>query len=192
QDDDADEGAFGAHGLSFVSHGDAPTRAAGAVTVSRGKTAMWKLAGREFRIYVRTLPVSAEPADLTNVVARAIRDKGPPRSQRGSRLAILVHQGSDPTQPYPTSVIRDRAPRFFHGFAPWGQIRRCSALRPDGHSVRSASPDSLDFTGSPSSFAKTTGRILPRRCGPAPRRFRTRASCSVSGAASSRCRVAGR
>src|SRR5262249_37306022 len=39
-------------------------------------------------------------------------DQGPPLSHQGSRLAILVHQGSDPTQPYPTSVIRDRAPRF--------------------------------------------------------------------------------
>ena len=29
------------------------------------KTAMWKLVGREFRTYVRTFPISAEPADLT-------------------------------------------------------------------------------------------------------------------------------
>jgi hypothetical protein len=36
----------------------------------------------------------------------------PPLSLRRSRLAILVYQGSDPTQPYPTLVIRDRAPRF--------------------------------------------------------------------------------
>ena len=40
-------------------------------------------------------------------------DQEPPLSHRGSHLVILVHQGSDPTQPYPTSVIRDRASRFF-------------------------------------------------------------------------------
>src|SRR6516165_9582147 len=39
-------------------------------------------------------------------------DQVPPLSRQGSRLAILVYQGSDPTQPYPTLVIRDRAPRF--------------------------------------------------------------------------------
>jgi len=39
-------------------------------------------------------------------------DQEPPLSRQGSRLAILVYQGSDPTQPYPTLVIRDRAPRF--------------------------------------------------------------------------------
>ena len=39
-------------------------------------------------------------------------DQEPPLSHQGSRLAILVYQGSDPTQPYPTLVIRDRAPRF--------------------------------------------------------------------------------
>src|SRR6516165_5758907 len=43
----------------------------------------------------------------------AITNQEPPLSRQGSRLAILVYQGSDPTQPYPTLVIRDRAPRFF-------------------------------------------------------------------------------
>jgi hypothetical protein len=118
-------------------------------------------------------------------------DQEPPLSRRGSRLAILVHQGSDPTQPYPTWVIRDRAPRFFHGFSPWGQIRRCSAPRPDGHSVGSASPDPVDLTRSTSSLAKTAGRIVPRGCGPAPRCFWTRASSSVRGTASSRCAARG-
>ena len=54
-------------------------------------------------------------------------DQEPPLSHQGSHLVILVHQGSDPTQPYPTSVIRDRASRFFHGFSPWGQKRRYPA-----------------------------------------------------------------
>src|SRR5262249_16328674 len=52
--------------------------------------------------------------------------------------------------------------------------------------VGSASPDGVDFTVDTPSLAKTAGRILPRRCGPAPRCFWTRASSSASGAASSR------
>src|SRR6266478_6641291 len=78
----------------------------------RKKTAMWELAGRGFGSGVRTLLYPAEPAGFTDVVSMTITDKEPPLSRRGSRLAILVHQGSDPTQPYPTLVIRDRAPRF--------------------------------------------------------------------------------
>jgi hypothetical protein len=36
-----------------------------------------------------------------------------------SRLAILVYQGSDPTEPYPALVIRQSA-TLQDGFAPWG------------------------------------------------------------------------
>ena len=36
------------------------------------------------------------------------------------RIAILVHQGSDPTPPYQALVIRESA-MLFRGFAPWGQ-----------------------------------------------------------------------
>jgi hypothetical protein len=36
------------------------------------------------------------------------------------RLAILVHQGSDPTPPYQAWVIRKSA-TLFRGFAPWGR-----------------------------------------------------------------------
>ena len=35
-------------------------------------------------------------------------------------LAILVHQGSDPTLPYQALVIRESA-MLFQGFAPWGR-----------------------------------------------------------------------
>jgi hypothetical protein len=38
-----------------------------------------------------------------------VKDKRPPLSCQGSRLAILVYQGSDPTQPYQTLVIRQSA-----------------------------------------------------------------------------------
>jgi hypothetical protein len=117
----------------------------------------------------------------------AIPDQVPPLSTRGSRLAILVHQGSDPTQPYPTSVIRDRAPRFADGFAPRGQIRRCPAPGQDGHPVGSASPDPVDVTRSTSNLAKTAGRIVPNASGPAPRRLRTRASSPSNATASSWC-----
>jgi hypothetical protein len=41
----------------------------------------------------------------------------PPLPVLGSRIAILIHQGSDPTQPYPTLVIRQSATLPF-GFAP--------------------------------------------------------------------------
>jgi hypothetical protein len=78
-----------------------------------------------------------------------------------------------------------------HGFAPWGQIRRCSAPRPDGHSVGSASPDSGDLTRSTSSLAKTAGRIVSSRRGPVPRDFGTRANSSARAAASSGCAVRG-
>ena len=101
-------------------------------------------------------------------------DQKPPLSRAGSRLAILVHQGSDPTQPYPTLVIRDRAPHFCHGFAPMDMLRRYPVPRQDGRSVGSASPDGVDLTRFTSSLAKTAGRIWPSTWGPVPRCFRTR------------------
>jgi hypothetical protein len=47
--------------------------------------------------------------------------QGPPLSWSGSRLAILIYQGSDPTLPYPTLVIRQSA-TLPDGFAPGGCI----------------------------------------------------------------------
>ena len=46
-----------------------------------------------------------------------VKDKRPPLSRQGSRLAILVYQGSDPTQPYPTLVIRQSATLSLRLFA---------------------------------------------------------------------------
>lgn len=58
------------------------------------------------------VPYAIRNDGSSSVRTLTLPDKRPPLSRRGSRLAILVHQGSDPTQPYPTLVIRDRAPRF--------------------------------------------------------------------------------
>jgi hypothetical protein len=48
---------------------------------------------------------------------QAITDKRPPLSREGLRLAILVYQGSGPTKPYPTLVIRQSATLAFRLFA---------------------------------------------------------------------------
>src|SRR5262249_203588 len=53
--------------------------------------------------------------------------RGPPLSTYGPRLAILVDQGSDPTQPYPTWVVRQSA-TLLYGFAPRRKKRRGTAL----------------------------------------------------------------
>jgi len=52
-------------------------------------------------------------------VRTIIQSQGPPLSWSGSRLAILVYQGSDPKQPYPTLVIRQSA-TLPDGFSPRG------------------------------------------------------------------------
>lgn len=44
------------------------------------------------------------------------------------RIAMLVHQGSDPTSPYPALVIRESA-KFYEGFAPIGS-KAFSVRRP--------------------------------------------------------------
>jgi hypothetical protein len=46
-----------------------------------------------------------------------LKNKRPSLSRQGSRLAILVYQGSDPTQPYPTLVIRQSATLSLRLFA---------------------------------------------------------------------------
>ena len=147
---------------------------------------MWSWWVRVIVGYVRT-PNGTSYNDVIIVerLATALYKK-PPLSHRGSRLATLVYQGSDPTQPYPTLVIRDRAPHFRTAFRHTTLQRRCSATRQDGRPVRSDSPDSFDITSVTPSLAKSSGRISPRLRGPAPRCFRTRASLSCSGIASSR------
>ena len=73
---------------------------------------MWELAGAGVLSYARTFPMPSLPGGFVSVRTLTMPGQGPPLSRPGSRLAILVYQGSDPTQPYPTLVIRDRASRF--------------------------------------------------------------------------------
>ena len=54
-------------------------------------------------------PYAADPAVCSVVHMKAVGRQGPPLSTRGPRLAILKYQGSDPTQPYPTFVVRQSA-----------------------------------------------------------------------------------
>jgi hypothetical protein len=102
----------------------------------------------------------------------------------GSRLAILVHQGRNPTQPYPTFVIRT-ARHAFSSALRLGHARRCSVPCRKRNYVGSASPDGVDGIRRTPSFANTAGRISPMALGPAPRFFSTRAISSASGTASS-------
>ena len=51
------------------------------------------------------------------LIGETVKAKGPPLSLQGSGLAILVYQGSDPTQPYQTYVIRQSATLSLRLFA---------------------------------------------------------------------------
>ena len=62
-------------------------------------------------------PYPAELAACSFVHMEAVGRQGPPLSTQGPRLAILKYQGSDPTQPYPTFVVRQSA-TLLYGFAP--------------------------------------------------------------------------
>ena len=80
---------------------------------------MWELDGRAFFDLCADGPYSAGVAVFCGAVRTVIQSQGPPLSWLGSRLAILVYQGSDPKQPYPTLVIRQSA-TLPDGFAPRG------------------------------------------------------------------------
>ncbi len=84
---------------------------------------MWKLADREVLNQCTDVRYPAGAAVSEGAVTTAMPDpdQGPPLSCLGSRLAIRVHQGSDPTQPYQTSVIRQSA-TLPYGFSPGGWI----------------------------------------------------------------------
>ena len=113
-------------------------------------------------------------------------DKEPPLSRQGSRLAILVYQGSDPTQPYPTLVIRQSAtlsPRLFA----LGHGRRCSAPRLDRCYVRSASPDSGDVIRFTPIWPRPRGGFRRWLWVQIPASSGARASSSANDTASSRC-----
>jgi len=71
-----------------------------------------ELCGRVFTIGARTFPVPSERR-CTTVCSVVVVHQGPPLSIQGPRLAILKYQGSDPTQPYPTFVVRQRTKGTF-------------------------------------------------------------------------------
>ena len=107
-------------------------------------------------MYGRSLSPLAR-ACFTNVISTAISDNEPPLSPGGSRLAILVYQGSDPTVPYQALVIRESA-MLFLGFTPWGH-KAFSAREPDA--VEVYSPDSGDCTTPTPRRARTNGKMSP-------------------------------
>jgi hypothetical protein len=72
------------------------------------------------------VPYLANLTICSHVNTAVTSHPGPPLSIQGPRLAILKYQGSDPTQPYPTLVVRQSA-TLLYGFAPQRHYRRCSA-----------------------------------------------------------------
>jgi hypothetical protein len=89
------------------------------------KTAMGEVGRKGFHKQYTYVPSAADPAVCSFVYVQAFGRQGPPLSTQGPRLAILKYQGSDPTQPYPTFVVRQSA-TLLYGFAPQRQLRRCS------------------------------------------------------------------
>ena len=81
------------------------------------KTAMGETGRTGFQKQCTDDPYPAELADCSFLHMKAIGRQGPPLSTQGPRLAILKYQGSDPTQPYPTFVVRQSA-TLLYGFAP--------------------------------------------------------------------------
>src|SRR5271157_1746699 len=103
----------------------------GQAPVGTEKTAMGGTGQTGFRKQCTDDPYADEPAICSFVHMEAVGRQGPPLSTQGPRLAILKYQGCDPTQPYPTFVVRQSA-TLLYGFAPQRKLRRCSALRTDG------------------------------------------------------------
>src|SRR5271166_4286821 len=81
------------------------------------KTAMGETGRTGFQKQCTDGPYPAELAACSFVHMEAVGRQGPPLSTQGPRLAILKYQGSDPTQPYPTFVVRQSA-TLLYGFAP--------------------------------------------------------------------------
>src|SRR3989442_13972997 len=80
------------------------------------------------------------------------------------RLAILVHQGSDPTLPYQALVIRESA-MLFQGFAPWD--RKAFSARQPGAARRGRGPLTLEIVprrprGAPTQSAKCRRAVEAR------------------------------
>ena len=76
---------------------------------TKAKTAMWELAGRAKRERGTYVPYSAKLAVCSVVDTCSGSGQGTTSVTYGSRLAILVYQGSDPTPPYP--ALSDPAER---------------------------------------------------------------------------------
>ena len=87
------------------------------VSVDAKKTAMGGTGRTGFQKQCTDDPYPAELAACSFVHVEAVGRQGPPLSTQGPRLAILKYQGSDPTQPYPTFVVRQSA-TLLYGFAP--------------------------------------------------------------------------
>jgi hypothetical protein len=81
------------------------------------KTAMGETGRTGFQKQCTDDPYPAELVACSFVHMEAVGRQGPPLSTQGPRLAILKYQGSDPTQPYPTFVVRQSA-TLLYGFAP--------------------------------------------------------------------------
>jgi hypothetical protein len=79
-----------------------------------------------FRIVYTDVPYFANVAICSHINLVVTSQPRPPLSIYGPRLAILKYQGSNPTQPYPTFVVRQSA-TLLYGFAPQRPLRRCSA-----------------------------------------------------------------
>ena len=87
------------------------------ISMDTKKTAMGETGRTGFQKQCTDDPYPAELAACSFVHMKAIGRQGPPLSTQGPRLAILKYQGSDPTQPYPTFVVRQSA-TLLYGFAP--------------------------------------------------------------------------
>ncbi len=81
------------------------------------KTAMGRIGRGRFSKLCTDVPYLANVAICSHVNTAVTSHLGPPLSIQGPRLAILKYQGSDPTQPYPTFVVRQSA-TLLYGFAP--------------------------------------------------------------------------
>ena len=82
---------------------------------------MWELAERRGFDLCTYVPYAAAAGGfLHGAVTTVMSGQRPPLPWSGSHFAILIYQGSDPTQPYPTLVIRQSA-TLPNGFAPRGR-----------------------------------------------------------------------
>ncbi len=84
------------------------------------RTLWWLARDQDPAFFVEYVPSTVRPQTVFET-SQVLLTKftSHPLSLCDHRLAILVHQGSDPTPPYQALVIRESA-MLFRGFAPWG------------------------------------------------------------------------